>query len=386
VRVHGNYRTPDEEVLRLAGLTLGQPAGPRIADEVAERLRRSGRFAAVEVRKRFRSLADASQVALVIIVEEHPGAPEGGGPPGPLRRLGDSFMVLPVLQYVDGYGFTGGARVSLINLFGREGHLVAPLTVGSTREAGLELDKTLRRGPVRRVRAGGAALSRENPGFDVRDRRNEAWVELSRPLGPVVGLAGGARWAEVSFGDLDDRVSSLAARVTLDTGGNPAAPRNAVRASAEWRAVDPSGSQRVNRYLLEARGYLGLIRSSVLAVRAVSETSDGPVPPYEQPLLGGAANLRGFPAGAFAGDQLAAASVELRVPLTTPMALGESGLVIFGDAGTVYGHGTRLRDTRFHYGAGAGWYLRVPVVQFGLDVAHGFDRGTRVHVTAALRF
>lgn len=386
VRVHGNYRTPDEEVLRLSGLTLGQPVEATLPETIADLLRRSGRFAAVEVRKRYRALQDASQVALVILVQEHPGAPVGGGPPSPLRRFGDSVMVLPVLDYVDGYGVTAGARVSVVNVLGREGHVIAPLTFGSTRQAGVELDKTLRRGPVRRLRAGGGVVSRENPGLDVRDRRDQLWVAADRPLGKAFSFGGSVSWADVTFGDLDDRVAGYGARVTLDTRANPAFPRNAVYAKAEWCGIDPASGPVVNRYRVEARGYLGLAGLSVLAVRAASDTADGPLPPYEQPLLGGAATLRGFPAGAFVGDHLAAGAVELRVPVSSPMRLGQMGVSVFADAGAAYDHGTRLRDAVFHYGIGAGWYLRAPVVQLGLDVAHGIDRGTRIHVVAGLRF
>jgi hypothetical protein len=35
---------------------------------------------------------------------------------------------------------------------------------------------------------------------------------------------------------------------------------------------------------------------------------------------------------------------------------------------------------------GAGWYLRVPLVQLEVDVAYGIDRGTRVHVAAGFTF
>jgi outer membrane protein assembly factor BamA len=86
------------------------------------------------------------------------------------------------------------------------------------------------------------------------------------------------------------------------------------------------------------------------------------------------------------GDQLAAGSVELRVPVTSPLRLGLMGFSVFGDAGTVYGQDDRLRDARFRFGVGAGWYLRAPLVHLQVDVAHGIDRGTRAHVTAGLRF
>ena len=48
--------------------------------------------------------------------------------------------------------------------------------------------------------------------------------------------------------------------------------------------------------------------------------------------------------------------------------------------------GTRLSDARSHYGVGAGWYLRVPLLSVNVDVAYGVDSGARVHVTAGLKF
>ena len=124
----------------------------------------------------------------------------------------------------------------------------------------------------------------------------------------------------------------------------------------------------------------------MLAVRALSETADHPLPLYEKALLGGSETLRGFRAGSFTGDNQFAASVELRVPLNSPMHMGESGFTVFGDTGRTYDAGARLSDATPHYGVGVGWYLRAPLVQLGIDVAHGSGSGMRAHVTAGLRF
>jgi hemolysin activation/secretion protein len=172
----------------------------------------------------------------------------------------------------------------------------------------------------------------------------------------------------------------------LDTRTNPAFPRNAVVASAGWRVFDPEQGPPVNRYHVNAQGYLGLIGSTVLVVGAVTETADQPLPPYEKGLIGGVPTLRGFRAGSFVGDNIAAGSIELRMPYHSPMHMGQSGFTVFADAATAYDHGTRLSDAAFHCGVGAGWYLRVPLVSLNLDVAYGFDSGTRAHVTAGLRF
>jgi outer membrane protein assembly factor BamA len=386
IRIHGNYRTPDDEVLRIAGITVGNPLGTNAVEAAADRLRRSGRFESVDVRTRYRSLDDASQVAIIIAVTERPGVEKGGVMPGPMKRLGNALMASPSLEYVDGYGFIAGGRVSFVNVLGKGGHLVAPLTLGSTREAGLEVDKTLQRGPVTRIHGGYAIVSRENPAYDTRDRRNDVRVEGSRQFARVLNAAVRAGWTDVSFGDIDDQLTTYGARVSVDTRINTAFPRNAIFASAAWEALKPEAGSTVNRYTLDGQAFAGFIGSSVLALRAHTETADRPLPVYERALLGGFGSVRGFKAGAFTGDNVATASVELRVPFHSPLRLGQTGLTVFGDAGTAYEHGVKLSDTRAKYGVGGGWYFRMPLFQLEVDVAYGFDSGTRAHVAAGLKF
>ncbi len=386
IRIHGNYRTPDDEVMKLAGIAVGSALDAGSVDAAADRLRRSGRFESVDVRKRYRSLDDASQVAVIIAVAERAGVEKGGVMPGPMKRVRNALMASPSLEYVDGYGFIAGGRVSFVNVLGQGGHIVAPLTAGSTRQAGLEVDKTLQTGLVTRIHGGYSIVSRENPAYDTRDLRNDFSVEGSRQIGGVLNAALRAGWADVSFGDIDDQVTTYGARVSVDTRVNTAFPRNAIYASVGWEALSPNSGATVNRYTLDGQAYLGLVGSSVLAIRARTDTADRPLPVYERALLGGFGSLRGFKAGAFTGDNVATASVELRVPFHSPLRMGQTGVTVFGDAGAAYEHGVKLADARFEYGVGGGWYLRVPLLQLEVDVAYGFDSGTRAHVTAGLRF
>lgn len=386
VRIHGNYRTPDDEVLKLAGIAVGSPLEAGAIDAAADRLRRSGRFDAVDVRKRYRSLDDAAQVSVIIAVTERPGVEKGGEMPGPMKRVRNALMASPSLEYVDGYGIIAGGRLSFVNVLGQGGHVIAPLSVGSTRQAGIELDKTFGTASGGRVHGGYRIISRENPGYDIRDLRNQFWVEGSRRFARVLNASTRAGWADVSFGDVHDQLFTGGASLSLDTRVNPSFPRNAVVASAGWEGLSPDSGPTVNRYTLDGQAYLGLIGSSVLALRARTETADGPLPVYERALLGGFGSLRGFRAGAFTGDNAANASVELRLPFHSPLRLGQTGLKIFGDAGAAYEHGVALADARFEYGAGGGWYLRVPLFQLEVDVAYGFDSGTRVHVMAGFKF
>lgn len=386
VRVHGNYRTPDQEVLRLAGIAVGQPLAPNGVEAAADRLRQSGRFDTADVRKRYRSLADEAQVAIVIVVSERPGVEKGGVMPGPLKRVRNAVMASPTLEYADGYGVTAGARVALADVFGKGGHVAVPMTMGSTRGAGVEIDKTLRSGPVRRLQAGAAVASRENPAYGVRDRRQELTLSASRPVAGALRVGARAKWADVAFGAVRDRFVSYGAGITLDTRANPGFPRNAVYASAGWDLLRPDGGRAVNRYTFDARGYAALVGPAVLAVVARSETADAPLPVYERRLLGGIASLRGFRAGAFTGDNVATASVEVRLPFHSAMHVGQTGLTLFADAGAAYDHGTRLKDADTHTGFGAGWYLRAPLIQIEIDVARGTGGHTRVHASAGFRF
>lgn len=386
VRIHGNYATPDADVLALAKITIGGALPPGEIEAIAARLRASGKFETVEIRKRYRSLDATDEAVLIILVQEHPGVEIGGVMPGPMKRLGNASMILPILDYVDGYGFTLGGRFSFVNVLGKEGHIVMPLTFGSTRQVSVEFDKTIRTGPVRRLRVGASEISRENPAYDIRDRREEVWADLQRPFARVLSAGAGAGWSRVHFGDTVDDVATYGARLVLDTRANPAFPRDAVYASAEWKALDPKSGPVVNRYRLEARGYLDFIKSSVIVARVLSEQADAPLPAYERAMVGGFSTLRGFAAGSFVGDNVAAASLELRVPLNSPMGFGQTGLKIFGDAAAAYDHGATLKDAPFHYGWGGGWYLRAPLIQLDVDVAYGVDKGARAHVQAGIRF
>ena len=124
-----------------------------------------------------------------------------------------------------------------------------------------------------------------------------------------------------------------------------------------------------------------------MAVRGISIMSNRPLPRYEHSLLGGAANLRGYPAGYEAGDNLAAVSAELRVPITSPLSIGRFGLKAFADAGVVYDVGEEMADQDFeHRGIGGGVYLHLTVVSLSLDVARSRSGDTRYHFGLGVTF
>jgi len=137
----------------------------------------------------------------------------------------------------------------------------------------------------------------------------------------------------------------------------------------------------------DMRGYVGLIGQSVLALRALSMTSDTALPPYEQLLLGGAANLRGYDAGYRVGDNLFAVSAEIRVPVTSPLSIGQFGVKAFIDSGTTYAAGEKLADQHLvDRGIGGGVYLHLTVVSVSLDVAQSRAGDTRFHFGLGVTF
>ncbi len=391
VRVHGNVFVTDADVLAIARVSAGAPIEADTIAHVRKRLEESRLFEMVEVRKRYRSLADPADVALVLIVHERPGVRSAASPPspvlGPFRRLRSQAMFLPIVSYADGYGLTYGARVSTVDLLGAGERLSVPLTWGGTKRAALEFERTFGRGPLTRVRSSVAVWNRENPRFGIDDERVELRAGAERRFAHVLRVGVDTSRSRVDFGALDDRQWTAGTMAALDTRGDPAFPANAVYVSGGWTALHVDGRPRINRYSAEARGYLRTIGQAVAAGRAQYYTSDAALPPYERLLLGGSSTLRGFRAGAFDGDRVLVTSAELRVPLTSVIRGARFGITVFADAAKAADRGVRLGDVPWHAGAGAGAFMIASVLKVNLDLARGFDGGgTRMHLSSGFAF
>ncbi len=390
IRVHGNAAIGDAEVIRIAGIAVG---GALAADGLAgiqRRLEASGWFESVDVRQRSRSLTDPTDIAIVLVVHEKSTvtvSPTTGIPEKKLSRWFTSrVMFLPILSYADGYGFTYGARFTTKGLLGLNERLSVPLTWGGTRRAALEFERTFTGGPFTRILSSAAIFQRENPRFDIDDRRLELRTRAERNFNQMLFTGVEASRAAVRFAALDDRLWTIGADAAIDTRGDPSFPGNAVYLFGGWTALNVDRLQRVNRYTADARGYLRIVGQPVLAARALYRTSDSPLPPYERLLIGGSSSLRGFRAGSFDGDRSLAASAELRIPITSVISGAKLGATVFADAARVADHGAKLSDAKWHKGAGAGLFLIASVVKLNLDVAHGFDGGARVHLSSGFAF
>ena len=185
IRVHGNATMSDEDVIRLAGVALGDKLAPDSLAAIEHRLRESDRFDDIEVRKRYRTL-EMDQVALVLLVHEKPGVRPDGTRPGPFKRLRSRLMFLPIVTYDDGYGWTYGARTSTVDALGFGERLSVPLTWGATRRAALEAERTFRGGPLTRVLGSFGIAQNENPHFEVDDQRTEVRGRAERRLFGIV--------------------------------------------------------------------------------------------------------------------------------------------------------------------------------------------------------
>ncbi|HSC28854.1 MAG TPA: FtsQ-type POTRA domain-containing protein [Vicinamibacterales bacterium] len=392
IRVHGNAFIPDADIIALAGIVLAQPLGSDTLTEVESRLRRSGRFESVEVRKRYRSLTDTTEVAVLILVHERTGVDSIEDDVGPVsggwRRLKSRLMFLPILDYADGYGFTYGGRVSTVGLLGIGERLSVPLTWGGTRQAVVEFERVFESGPLTRIESSGGMWQRENPHFRLDDRRVEVRARAERQFARVLRAGADVSHSDVDFGASDARLWIAGADVMLDTRGDPGFPRNAVVLAAGWQGLYEDGRpDRIDRYTADARGYLGLFRQIVLAGRVLYVGADATLPDYERLLLGGSSTLRGFRTGTFASDRRLNASAELRVPLTSVLSVARLGVTAFFDAGKAYDVGERFEDADWHRGAGAGVFLMASIVRINLDVAHGLKDGdTRVHLSTGFAF
>ena len=390
VRVQGNVMTPDDEIRRLAGVTIGMPVAAGTPDDVAERLRRTKRFQRVEVLKRFASISDPTQVLLVIIVDEGPvDVKLTGDPDHPTRVVKNhspNLLFLPVLNYEDGYGFTYGARLAVPDPVGARSRLTFPLTLGANKEAAVTFEKQLDSGPLTRIEAGATINQRPQPHYDEPEDRYGWSVRGERAFKPWLRVGGAGGWDHVSLLGSDDTYGQAGLDVTLDTRLDPFLPRNAVFARASWTWVTPASTGSTYQTALEGRGYIALVGQSVLVLRAQRQDAGKTLPPYLQPMLGGLENLRGFRTGEFIGDTLVAGSAELRQPLNSPLDFAKIGVRAFADVGAVYAKGQRLADQTWQQGYGGGVWVTAAFLRLTFDVAHGVNASTRVHFSAAASF
>lgn len=371
--LHGSYSLSEEELLALAQVRVGDRLGPSTLGEVEQRLMRSGRFDWVEVRKRYRSMTRLDRVVLVISVKQKV----------PVKK---KFLFFPILSLSDEYGFTFGLRTTAIDLLGMNEHLSFPLSWGGEKQAAVEGQFDVDAFFADQALISGGVLSRENPHFEVDDRRLGAQGGLRKRWGRFeLNLHAG--YSDVDFGLVHEDFTSYGFNMALDTRQDINLPGNAVYAGLGWEFVDILGkAPSFHRYTFDLRGYKRVFGHATLAGQFLYQGADSRLPDYQRPFLGGAATLRGHPAGEFIGDVLTLTSVELRYPLTSPLRIYKAGFTVFLDSGAVYDHGRSLRSADFKHGIGGGLFLFVLGLGLKVEVAHDFDDSVRVHFSTRFRF
>jgi outer membrane protein assembly factor BamA len=383
VRVHGNHTTPDTDILQISGLAAGvEPSEARLKD-AEQKLRASRRFEGVELRKRYLSITDPSQVLVMIVVDEHPAVSATDLTPGPLKKFRAMQMWLPILKHEDGYGFTYGARLAFKDSIGDRSRVSVPMTWGGERRIGLDAERSFD-GPISVVRGGVSLYRRVNPHFELPDRRTEARVEADKLFTPWLRAGVGARVANVEFGpDYDARHSAAGFHTVVDTRIDPSFPRNAIHTQIGWERLFFGDS--AGRWNTDARGYIGL-GNLVVALKAQLIKADGSLPLAEQSLLGGSGTVRGYRTGHRAGDNIFASSAELRIPLNSPLTFGRFGLKAFVDAGTAWNTGARWDDEPFDRGIGGGVYMGGGPFIIDLDIAKPRTGNVRAHFGMGVTF
>jgi outer membrane protein assembly factor BamA len=417
IRVHGNHTTPDATILELSGLRVGDEVTDKSLREATKAVRQSHRFTDVEIRKRYLSITDPTQVLAMIVVNEKAGVTDTNLTPNVGTRLRASSMFLPILNFQDGYGFTYGVRTTFPRALGEQTRVSVPLSWGGERRAGVEIDRWFggarglyglgRRNPKLRLIGGMAIYRRENPFYEVSDLRLEAKARAEHPINSWLRVGATAKTAQVTFGnegfeDLSeaiqesssrllpprtvDRHNSYSADVIVDTRLDPSFPRNAIYASLGREQLMWEDQGSAGRWNTDLRGYLGVGNGMVLALRTQFSTSNEPLPASEQPLLGGTDTLRGYDAGSYAGDNLGTVSTELRIPLTTPLNIGRFGVKGFVDWGTTWANGSRFADTDWQRGIGGGVFFGAGPLLMDLAAAWAEDGSARVNFGLGVSF
>ena len=83
---------------------------------------------------------------------------------------------------------------------------------------------------------------------------------------------------------------------------------------------------------------------------------------------------------------LVAGTLELRVPLTSPISVGKFGMRAFVDRGTVYDRGQRFADQDLKQGYGGGLFFALPTFSMNLDLAYSSEKNFRLHFTGGFSF
>jgi outer membrane protein assembly factor BamA len=400
IQVHGNTLTPADDIIRASGIALGDRVSDKVLTDAEARVRSAMRFDSVEVLRRFASISDLAQILILIQVDEGPvridvpdiDVPVPTVPEAPaartrvVRRSRFNMMFVPILGAEDGYGFTYGAQFAFAGRRNMRRRVVVPASWGGDKRIGAEYQQEFSRRFAPRLRTGALLQRRTHPFYDEHADRTRVWGRTEWPILSHVRAGAEVAWQSSSLAGQEIEARSIGTDAVVDTRVDPLMPHNAIFVRAAIERLHFSSTNTAIRTEIDANGYVGVYRGTVLALRAVREDFSRPAPAFYKSILGGSRNLRGFRAGRAVGDTLVAGSVELRIPTTSPLRMARFGYSLFMDAGTTYDKGQRFSDQKFEKGVGAGIWATAPLFRFSVVVARGIGSGLRAHIGAGLTF
>ena len=400
IQVHGNTLTPTDDVVRASGITIGDRVTDQYLTDVEARLRAALKVESVDVLKRFASISDLTQVLILIQVDDGPvrvdlpdiDIPSPEGSPSPtrrptvVRRSRFNMMFVPILSAEDGYGFTYGAQFAFSGHRSARRRVVVPASWGGDKRIGAEYQQEFSQRFAPRLRGGAFLQRRTHPFYEDDADRTRVWGRTEWPLVRDVRTGAEVAWQSSSLAGQDAEAKSIGADVIVDTRVDPLTPHNAIFVRTAIERLRFASEDTAVRTEIDANGYVGVYRGTIIALRAVREDFSRPAPAFYKSVLGGSRNLRGFRAGRAVGDTLVAGSLEVRIPTTSPLRMARFGYSVFMDAGTTYNKGEHFGDQKLEKGIGGGIWATAPLFRFSVSVARGLGSGMRAHIGAGLTF
>jgi outer membrane protein assembly factor BamA len=169
-------------------------------------------------------------------------------------------------------------------------------------------------------------------------------------------------------------VSQLELGLTRDTRDHPGTPRRGAYARALVAVAQPAfgSDHRSTRLTMDARRYLPLGATGVLAGQVQFDAVRGDVPFDQLPMIGADSAMRGYPVGRFRDRQALTAQVEFRSGYWRRV-----GAVAFLGAGTVAANGSDFASGPWYPTVGVGGRLVIgPRSRTVLRGDIGMGRGT----------
>jgi len=174
---------------------------------------------------------------------------------------------------------------------------------------------------------------------------------------------------------------SVALMRVYDSRDNVFSPTEGKRTAltAEFAGKGLGGDFDYNKFTAEARSYLKVGHSQILALRGTIGYATGKMPDSGRYAVGGSDTLRGYRDDQFKGSKMLAATAEYRFPVANKV----EG-VFFTDIGKAWtGEGYKLNDLEGSIGVGV--RVNTPVGPVRVDFAKG-GQGARTHFSFGGQF